>query len=348
MSRFARRRQVFFLEEPAHSDAESLRIRPCAVTGVQVVTPMMRTDSPEGRRAVLDLLLARSGSSVAWYAAPEAHAFSGHVPWLATVYDCAGEPSAEGRHFEAGLMQTADLVFTGGLGLHDERRHPNIHFFPDGIDVEHLETARAGLPEPEDQIGLGRPLIGRFGAVDDRLDLDLLAGIAALRPNWHFSMIGPIATSRDLPRAANIHWLGARDEAELPAYLSHWDVAIMPLARGALPEAAEVPRYLAAGLRVVTTPQREISRRFRLEAVMTAGTAGEIVAAAEQAMLRADVSDFVAADDLLATLSWDSIQEHMAALLTMAERNAAFRPASMSRFGAMARSTGAGEAVLAG
>lgn len=338
MSRFARDREVFFLEEPVYSQVERLQIRPCARTGVQVVTPMLPVDGIEERRAVLDLLLARSGPAVGWYAASEAHAFSGHVGWLAKVYDCGEEPSAAGRHSEARVMQAVDLVFANGPGLYEERRelHPNIHCFPDGIDLEHLEAARAGLPEPASQMRLPRPLFGRFGAVDDRLDLGLLSRIAALRPQWHFAMIGAIETARSLPRASNIHWLDARDEAELPAHLSHWDVAIMPLRRDAASDALEASRYLAGGRRVVATPLGEVARRFAgLEAVAIADTAEDFVAAAEAALLRSDVSDFLAVDDLLATLSWDVIQQGMAALLAAAERDATFPPRSLSRFGAL-------------
>jgi hypothetical protein len=154
MSRFARRREVFFLEEPVFSEVESLQIRPCALTGVQVVTPMLSVSGLEERRAVLDLLLARSGCAIAWYAAPEARAFSGHVPWLATVYDCAGRPSAVGQGFEDRLIQVADLVFAGGARLYEDRRdlHPNIHCFPQGIEVAALGATPDALSEGDDRM----------------------------------------------------------------------------------------------------------------------------------------------------------------------------------------------------
>ena len=338
LSGFARQREVFFLEAPTKGEGERLQIRPCALTGVQVVTPVLSADGPGERRAVLDLLLARSGPAVAWYAEPGALAFSGHVPWLATIYDCASKASPAALGFEARLLDAADLVFTRA-GLHEDRREhePHIHCFPEGIDVDGLAAARGLLPEPDDQIGLRRPLLGRYAPVDDRLDLDLLSRIAGLRPHWQFALIGAIETSKDLPRAANIHWMGERDEAKLPAHLSHWDLAIMPLKRGIADDAAEASRYLSGGRRVVSTPSWGITQRFAgLESVATVETADSFVAAAERAMLRADVSDFVAVDDLLATLSWDAIQKHMAALLATVERNSAFSAMPLSRSGSLA------------
>lgn len=335
LARFARQRQVFFLEEPEVSAGERLRVSPCAATGVQVVTPMLPANGTDHRRAVLDLLLARSGPAIGWYAAPEAVTYSRHVSWLATVYDCTETPSAWGLPFERHLIEAADLVFTGSSVLHDALRaaHPHIHCFPVCIDVEHFATARGLIAEPDDQIGLRRPLLGRYGAVDDRLDLDLLARLAALRPHWQFALIGAIETARDLPRARNIHWLGDRSEAELPAYLSHWDVAIMPMAPDAVSDPAEAPRYLAAGRRVVTTPLKGTARSVTaLEAVAVATSAEAFLHAAEEAMCRADVSDFVAVDDLLATLSCDAVQRDMAALLSAAELSQA--PASYFGLGA--------------
>lgn len=166
MSLFAGQRDVFFLEEPVRSGAESLQIRPCALTGVQVVTPLLPASGiGDNRRAALDLLLARSSSAIAWYAAPEARAFSDHVSWLATIYDCAGEPSAEGRPFEARLIQVADLVFAGGPGLYEERRHlhGNIHCFPGGIDLDRQQHMAALLDMAERNAALP-PSLSRSGS----------------------------------------------------------------------------------------------------------------------------------------------------------------------------------------
>ena len=45
-------------------------------------------------------------------------------------------------------------------------------------------------------------------------------------------MVGPVVkiAEEDLPKRPNIHYLGGKTYDQLPAYLSGWDVALMPFA----------------------------------------------------------------------------------------------------------------------
>ena len=298
MSRFARERDVWFFEEPEHHPVAELRVNLCPATGVHIATPLLPDPGDVAAlRGMLDAVLRRTGSATGWYYTPMALRFSDHVAWDAVVFDAMDELSAfrfapaELVQLEARLMQRADVVFTGGASLHEARRgrHCNIHCFPSGVDLAHFMAARDLLPEPADQAGLPRPLLGYFGVIDERLDMALLAGMAALRPAWQFAMIGPVAklSPEELPQAANIQWLGAKDYRDLPAYLSHWDVALMPFARNEATRfisPTKAPEYLAGGRRVVSTPITDVVRRFEgIEAVAIAEDAHGFVAAAELA-----------------------------------------------------------------
>ena len=71
-------------------------------------------------------------------------------------------------------------------------------------------------------------------------------------------LVGPTAKIDldELPRRPNLHYLGNKRYAELPAYVGNWDAAMMPFA---LNEATrfisptKTPEYLAAGRPVVST-----------------------------------------------------------------------------------------------
>ena len=69
----------------------------------------------------------------------------------------------------------------------------------------------------------------------------------------------------DLPRRANIHWLGMKDYADLPKYFAGWDAGIMPFALNdstRFISPTKTPEYLAAGLPVVSTRIRDVVRPY--------------------------------------------------------------------------------------
>jgi hypothetical protein len=64
------------------------------------------------------------------------------------------------------------------------------------------------------------------------MGLELLKGVAALRPDWQLVMLGPVVKidRASLPQAPNIHYSGMKQHAELPGYLSGWNVTMLPFA----------------------------------------------------------------------------------------------------------------------
>jgi UDP-galactopyranose mutase len=351
MSRFAEQRDVSFFEEPLPGETDALRIHVCQRTNVRVLTPMLRDPSSiEAVRKLLDGFLEGRASTTAWYYTPMALAFSDHVSWTAIAFDCMDELSAFRfapealKAQERRLMRMADVVFTGGASLFEARKcqHSNIHCFPSGVDLPHFAPARGELPEPADQRGIGRPRIGYFGVVDERLDMALLSEVARLRPNWQLVMLGPVAKLRadEMPQAPNIHWLGGRDYHDLPAYLAHWDVALMPFAMNEATRfisPTKAPEYLAGGCRVVSTPISDVLKRFAgLDAVGIGADTQGFVAAIERAIGRLDKSDFEAVDKLLAAMSWDETHRSMRELLGRVERRALQAPVGITTPAAMA------------
>lgn len=273
MTRAAAHWPVLFWEEPVLSASSEPRLdirrEPSGVVVATPVLPQTRgEDEAHLQRGLLyDWLTAPApGRLIAWYYTPTALAFSDNLEPDLTVYDCMDElsafkdppPGMIGR--EAELLRRADLVFTGGRSLFQAKRgrHPRVFPFPSSVDAAHFAAARRHGPDPDDQAAIGRPRIGFFGVIDERMDLDLVARAAAELGDVHFVMLGPVVKidPGTLPRAPNLHWLGPKGYAELPAYLGGWDAGWMPFALSAATRfisPTKTPEFLAAGLPVTST-----------------------------------------------------------------------------------------------
>jgi UDP-galactopyranose mutase len=336
MTRFARERRVFFIEEPhLGSGPERLEITQ-PHPGVHVVVPHLAAAAGEraqtaAQAALVDGMLRDYAvrDFVLWYYTPIALEFTRHLRPLATVYDCmdelsgfAGAPPAL-REREAELMARAALMTTGGHSLYEAKRrlHPNVHAFPSSVDVAHFARARHAGTEPPDQASLPHPRLGFFGVIDERMDVALLAGVAAARPQWQLVLVGPVVKVEPalLPRGANIHYLGSKPYDVLPSYLAGWDVALMPFARNEATRyisPTKTPEYLAAGRPVVSTSIHDVVRPYGQRGlVRIADTVDDFVAAVEAALAEDAGARRRAADDFLRHTSWDSTWARMKGLL---------------------------------
>ncbi|WP_107963728.1 UDP-galactopyranose mutase [Sphingomonas sp. PP-CE-3G-477] len=352
MKRFAQSHSVYVWEEhiPCDHPLPFLEHHPFPADNVIALRPRLphwwNADQVEaGLRQLLDMLVATSvrEKPVLWFSTPMMLPFAEHLDAAAVVYDCMDELSA--FRFadpalldrEARLLTRADLVFTGGYSLYEAKRgrHRDVHAFPSAVDVAHFAQARTGNIEPEDQRHISGPKLGFFGVIDERIDLALLDAVAAERPDWSFVMIGPVVKidPAHLPRRANIHWLGGRDYDELPAYLSGWDVALMPFAINAATRfisPTKTPEYLAGGLPVVSTPIVDVIRHYGdAAAVAIAADAPAFVTACEAALALPRQGEWRdEADRLLATQSWDRTQTAMATEIDRILSEDKYAPAS--------------------
>ncbi|MCJ8518857.1 hypothetical protein ABID21_001748 [Pseudorhizobium tarimense] len=338
LSRAAQNRQVFFFEEPAFLAGIAPRIdRSVTDEGVTVLTPALPIGLNSGQvTRALRVLVERTADEIGrtdlvlWYYTPMALPFSRQLPASVLVYDNMDELSAfKGAPLrmvamERELFRRADIVFTGGQSLYESKknRHFNLHAFPSSIDVPHFAMARrASAAIPDDQASIPSPRIGFFGVIDERMDLALVERVAVLKPDWQFVMIGPVAKidAAALPRQANLHWLGSKTYAELPAYLRGWDAGFMPFA---LNEATrfisptKTPEFLAAAVPVVSTPIADVIRPYGERGLVAiASTAEELVTELERLLSQPKPEWLKKVDQHLAGMSWDQTWANMERLI---------------------------------
>jgi glycosyltransferase involved in cell wall biosynthesis len=278
LSRFANHTRVFFIEEPIFHDAEDKLHINEASKNVYVVVPHLKHGCPEQevitkqKNMITNLVSVMEISNYfSWYYTPMALPFTDHLEPRMIVYDCMDELSAFKfapvalKENEKILLEKADVVFTGGYSIYEAKKnaHHSIYPFPSSIDKDHFAAARNIKHEPADQENIPHPRFGFYGVIDERFDIDMIAGAAAARPDWQFVLIGPVVKidPETLPKFKNIHYLGGKNYKELPDYLAGWDVAIIPFAMNESTRfisPTKTPEYLAAGKPVISTPIRDV------------------------------------------------------------------------------------------
>jgi len=333
MLRWARDHRVFFFEEPTFADQKPHITVQHIGKGLTIVVPRLPDGERDPERVCAGLLERfrseeRIDHPIVWMYTPMALPVLGKAKPRALVYDCMDELA----HFigappilrerEKELFRRADLVFTGGHSLYEAKRdhHPSVHAFPSSVDRAHFAKARAITEDPPDQAGIPHPRFGFYGVIDERMDLELLRGIAEARPDVQLVMIGPVVKIDPgaLPRRPNIHWLGQKSYDELPHYLAGWDVAIMPFARNDATKfisPTKTLEFLAADKPIVSTSIRDVVRPYGERGlVRVADEPGPFVTAAFEALAEHDRAR-AEREAWLDGTSWDATFAKMRALV---------------------------------
>jgi glycosyltransferase involved in cell wall biosynthesis len=248
-----------FLPVPYHAATRLTSRRAANRVGESLLAPVLRRDF-----ARLGL-----GCPVLIAGLPHAADVVSRLPSRLLVYHCADD-YASVRGFpdtlpalEADLCRRADLVITTSETLCQTRAHlnPNTYWIPNGADVEHFSSFALPASELRD---LPRPIIGFVGGLSEWVDLELVAHLAQLRPAWSFALIGPIGIDISaVTSLTNVHLLGPRPYADLPAYLAAAEVGLIPFKRNEVTFHADPIKayeYLAAGLPVVATDMPALRR----------------------------------------------------------------------------------------
>jgi glycosyltransferase involved in cell wall biosynthesis len=356
MTRAAHEYDVWFFEEPMIEAAAVPRLEQrCVADQVTVAVPVVPPGlSPRQmarvQRRLVDRALRQFGKRrrVYWYYTPMALEFTRHLGADVCVYDNMDELSAFRNAppallaLEQELFARCDLVFCGGQSLYEAKRgrHASVHSFPSSIDREHFARARSCATDPPDQAKLGRPRLGFFGVIDERMDLELVDRLARQRPAWQWIMLGPLAKidTASLPRRDNLHWLGQRSYDELPGYLAHWDVGIMPFALNESTRfisPTKTPEFIAAGVPVVSSPITDVVRPYGERGLVEIASNDEQWLTKAEHLLRRGRASWLADVDLfLSGISWARTWQGMRALIRSLHDAPAFeRAAGRTRVG---------------
>jgi glycosyltransferase involved in cell wall biosynthesis len=210
------------------------------------------------RPALARLALERP---ILWASLPSAVCVVGALGERAVVYYCGddfgslvGVDHAAVLAMEHRLVERADLILAASETLAARFPAARTLHVPHGVD---LDLFMAPAPRAPD-LPAGRPIAGFYGSLSDWIDIDLLIKAACELADWWFVLIGPVHTDlAELTALANVKLLGPRPHEQLPAYIQHWDVAMIPFRDTQQirhSDPLKLREYLASGTPVASTP----------------------------------------------------------------------------------------------
>jgi glycosyltransferase involved in cell wall biosynthesis len=344
-SRFARTRDVLFVEEPIFLDdavRPSLEIsNPVArvFRAIPKLPGAYRDSEAAMHTAVRSLLLdalgtagelaGRFDSPIQWFYTPmPAPTMIGAFNEAAVVYDCMDELAQfkfapnELVQRERFLLARSDVVFAGGAALAQSksRFHDNVHFYGCGVDAEHFGKARLESTRTHPLLDdIQSPILGYIGVIDERLDYVLIGKLAEAMPDATIVMVGPVVKvdPRELPRHANIRWLGQQQYDDLPTFTKKFDVCLMPFAINKATEyinPTKTLEYMATAKPIVSTPVADVVRNFT-PIVAVADSLDEYVAAVRDALETPNPELRQLGLEKTLAASWEGITNEMTRLM---------------------------------
>lgn len=168
---------------------------------------------------------------------------------------------------EERLIRRAGQVIIHSPALLEKKGHlnPRTMFVPNGVEYADYATPR---PEPTDMRAIPHPRVGYTGVIKLQMDFPLLVELARRHSSWSFVFVGPRGNVTgqesllaELVRLPNVHMMGERPVADLPAYVQHFDACMLCYVVNDYTKfiyPLKLHEYLASGRPVVGSPIRTL------------------------------------------------------------------------------------------
>lgn len=216
-----------------------------------------------------------------------------------TVYHCV-DPIIERYQTKHGLIsedilvKSVDMVISTSKELSNKKAalNKNSFFVPNAANISHSQKALdADLDIAPILNSIPKPVIGYFGAIERRIDYDLVKKLLKLNPDKSFVFIGPIDSyylNADDFKEPNMFLKGAVPYEQMPAVLKGFDVAIIPFKKDEVSNhifPLKLFEYLGSGKPVVSTNFNSDLADFTNNTVSFCETAEEFSVALDNALL---------------------------------------------------------------
>lgn len=189
---------------------------------------------------------------------------------------------------EQDVIRNADVILPVSTALYDQVVHmrgsaEGVYLLPNGVNVEMFLEDH---DEPQEYLAIPQPRAIFVGTLSSWLDWDLLTEVAKKRPEISFCIIGGGQAPSTINSLANIYLLGKRSYHEIPPYLQHADVGLIPFKDMPRIRKVEMPlkfyQYIASGLPVVTVSHGSMAKMS--PPALLANTPNDFAHALDQAL----------------------------------------------------------------
>ncbi len=209
-----------------------------------------------------------------WFHIPHLYMVPGKIPAKGIVYYCIDNYSAlpdvnkkAVQFMDDEMTRLADMVFAVSEPVYNSKKilARELLLSPHGVDFTHFnQVAMSTLAIPADIANISGPIIGFWGLIENRIDLDLVAYLAKRQPEWSLVLIGYVE-NKDNPCTGleNVYFLGQKKFSELPGYAKAFDVAMLPYRMDEFfynCNPLKLREYLATGKPVVSLRNPEVEK----------------------------------------------------------------------------------------
>jgi glycosyltransferase involved in cell wall biosynthesis len=229
---------------------------------------------------ILKFNVARVSSSLGfndpllWIFMPHYGSLAKNLPAKGIVYYITDEYSSHPnanveviKRLEQTVLERAHVVFAVSQVLLERKRefNQNCYLSLHGVDLERFRALDPRkIPVPADMANIPSPIAGFIGFIEEWIDIELLHYIATRHHDVSFVLVGKamqdVSLIESLP---NVYLLGHKPFPELPAYLAHMDVGLLPYRLNTQvinSNPKKLREYLAAGKPIVSVRVREVER----------------------------------------------------------------------------------------
>ncbi len=133
---------------------------------------------------------------------------------------------------EEVLVKKCDFVVTDNDFKKNqfEQWGARVYKIPQAVNLAQFDVNKT-YEIPENLVGVQHPIVGYYGVLREVVDFELLQYVAKKLPSVSFVFMGNVWDQENIEKLkenTNVHVLPAVPHSQLPSYLAHFDVALIP------------------------------------------------------------------------------------------------------------------------